>query len=96
MKNVSKEYRFIYLLLFSLLTELRAHFDDCGSGPSVCSREVKIRSYDGSCNNLRNPRWGSAKGLYGRVLPAQYHDGKCVIIYNFTITFFILLFIFGK
>ncbi|XP_070507823.1 peroxidase-like [Chironomus tepperi] len=33
------------------------------------------RSYDGSCNNLQNPLWGTANSFYGRLLPAYYGDG---------------------
>ncbi|XP_054710141.1 peroxidasin-like [Uloborus diversus] len=35
----------------------------------------KYRSYDGSCNNFNNPRWGSSLTPFVRLLPAQYENG---------------------
>ncbi len=33
-----------------------------------------VRTYDGRCNNLQNPLWGSANSILERYLPAQYRD----------------------
>lgn len=49
---------------------------ECGSGPNFCHTEIKYRSLDGSCNNLKNPKWGSAGSEYGRILPANFSDSK--------------------
>ena len=37
--------------------------------------QPKYRSLDGSCNNLRNPLWGTAFRPYRRILPSEYDDG---------------------
>lgn len=35
----------------------------------------KYRTFDGSCNNLQNPSWGSANSPLKRLLPPQYENG---------------------
>lgn len=47
----------------------------CGTPPASCP-STRYRSYDGSCNNLRNPVWGTPNTPYTRLLPANYGDGK--------------------
>jgi len=46
----------------------------CGRPPSCCP-QTKYRSIDGSCNNLRNPIWGTPQTRYARLLPPKYGDG---------------------
>ncbi|XP_071641804.1 peroxidase isoform X1 [Temnothorax longispinosus] len=47
----------------------------CGDTfPKVC-QQSRYRSYDGSCNNLRNPTWGLANTRYGRLVRPRYSDG---------------------
>ncbi|XP_053983301.1 peroxidase-like isoform X1 [Hylaeus volcanicus] len=47
----------------------------CGDTfPRRCEKS-RYRTYDGSCNNLRNPTWGMANTRYARLLPANYADG---------------------
>ncbi|CAG9772547.1 unnamed protein product [Ceutorhynchus assimilis] len=46
----------------------------CGQPPSFCQKS-RYRSYDGSCNNLRNPGLGIPQTRYNRLLPAKYGDG---------------------
>ncbi|RZF40756.1 hypothetical protein LSTR_LSTR015126 [Laodelphax striatellus] len=41
-------------------------------GPCVDS---KYRAIDGSCNNLKYPRWGTPNTRYARLLPPKYADG---------------------
>ncbi|XP_050294135.1 peroxidase-like [Anthonomus grandis grandis] len=48
--------------------------DTCGVIPTSCPCS-SYRSYDGSCNNLQNPSWGSANTTYGRLIAANYSDG---------------------
>lgn len=47
----------------------------CGTPPAYCS-DTPYRSYDGSCNNLKNPVWGMPNTPYNRMLPPNYGDGK--------------------
>lgn len=37
---------------------------------------IKYRSFDGTCNNLRQPSWGSALTPLERLAPPEYDDGK--------------------
>ncbi|CAG9824136.1 unnamed protein product [Phaedon cochleariae] len=47
----------------------------CGTPPHSCGPNAIYRSYDGACNNLRNPIWGIPNTPYRRLLPANYGDG---------------------
>lgn len=46
----------------------------CGTPPASCPN-TRYRSYDGSCNNLRNPVWGTPNTPYNRLLTQNYGDG---------------------
>ncbi|XP_044731417.1 peroxidase [Chrysoperla carnea] len=46
----------------------------CGVQAPACLKS-RYRTYDGSCNNLRNPIWGTTNSSYVRLLPAKYGDG---------------------
>ena len=57
---------------------------DIGSGPSsklqiekklICDMESKYRTYNGTCNNRKHPRWGSAYIPFRRALNPDYCDG---------------------
>lgn len=65
---------FIWFVLFKSVS-----CNECGSGPTTCPENMKYRSFDGSCNNLDNPLWGSAGSVYGRLFPAKFSDGKILI-----------------
>ena len=41
-----------------------------------CNPNFKYRSIDGTCNNLENPKLGSALTAYTRLLFPNYIDGK--------------------
>ncbi|XP_065216935.1 peroxidase-like [Planococcus citri] len=41
-----------------------------------CDTYEKYRTFDGSCNNLKNPAWGVANTPVVRLFPAFYDDGE--------------------
>lgn len=41
-----------------------------------CNPRARYRSFDGSCNNLQQPGWGSVNTALVRLLPAAYQDGE--------------------
>ena len=41
---------------------------------SGCPRNDQYRTIDGTCNNLKNPLFGSAPTVLNRLLPARYFD----------------------
>ncbi|CAG9836265.1 unnamed protein product [Diabrotica balteata] len=45
----------------------------CGNPPASCP-STRYRSYDGSCNNFRNPILGTPNTPYTRLLPQNYGD----------------------
>ncbi|CAO1423296.1 unnamed protein product [Diamesa tonsa] len=46
----------------------------CPVQPPSCQKS-RYRSLDGSCNNIKNPTWGTANNRYGRLLAPRYGDG---------------------
>ncbi|XP_003247028.1 peroxidase-like isoform X2 [Acyrthosiphon pisum] len=42
----------------------------------TCKRNAIYRTVDGTCNNLRNPLWGSSETPYIRLAEAAYDDGN--------------------
>uniref|UniRef100_A0A2P2HX17 Peroxidase-like n=1 Tax=Hirondellea gigas TaxID=1518452 RepID=A0A2P2HX17_9CRUS len=69
--NLSKEEAEFGLSKVSVANTIIA--DTCPVEP-VCT-ETKYRSRDGSCNNLKNKKWGQAATSYQRILPPDYSDG---------------------
>lgn len=41
-----------------------------------CNPRARYRSFDGSCNNIQQPGWGSVNTALVRLLPAAYQDGE--------------------
>ena len=41
----------------------------------ICDASAKYRTFDGTCNNLRVPKWGSAGTPLQRIIPNAYSDG---------------------
>jgi peroxidase len=41
----------------------------------MCDPTLKYRSFDGTCNNLKNPLIGSKETPFKRLLPPEYDDG---------------------
>lgn len=65
------------LLSSSILSVIVVGQDwSCGSGGNACDPKLKIRLYDGSCNNIHKPQWGSVSSAYTRLLDAEYDDGE--------------------
>ena len=52
----------------------RALDPNCPPDP-VCDPLAKFRTFDGTCNNLKTSKWGSAGTPLQRVLPNAYADG---------------------
>lgn len=47
---------------------------------SSCNASYPYRSFDGTCNNLNNPRYGQANTIFQRLMgPATYSDGISTI-----------------
>lgn len=55
-------------------------------GVRSCAPE-RYRSYDGFCNNIENPYWGSANLRYLRFLPPAYADGKSFLTSELLLTY---------
>ena len=47
---------------------------NCPKG-GPCNEKEKFRNYDGSCNNIENPLWGSSGSAFQRMLLPNYSDG---------------------
>lgn len=47
----------------------------CGDKYPGSCKESRLRSIDGSCNNLKYPTWGMANTRYGRLVRPNYGDG---------------------
>ncbi|KAI9560223.1 hypothetical protein GHT06_014237 [Daphnia sinensis] len=46
------------------------------AAPTTCDPTYPYRSFDGTCNNLENPRYGQANTIFQRLMgPANYADG---------------------
>ena len=62
----------------------RAEDSECdnfpeGKTPDQCDGDSfngKYRTADGSCNNLRHPKWGRANVALTRLLESDYQDGN--------------------
>lgn len=52
----------------------------CGTAPASACQKTRYRSYDGTCNNLRNPVLGTPNSPYTRLLGPKYGDGKLTLI----------------
>lgn len=44
--------------------------------PDPCNPSGKYRTFDGSCNNILQPKYGWTHTPYQRVLPNAYFDGN--------------------
>jgi len=61
----------------SLGAACASEYGDGGGGGTACGgATARYRSADGSCNNLKRPRWGRANTAYKRLLFPAYKDGK--------------------
>lgn len=54
-------------------------FNDTEPISPVCDPKAKYRTFDGSCNNLKNPVLGTPFQPQARFLKPDYEDGK---LYN--------------
>ena len=48
----------------------------CPSLTPKCDPDSKVRTYDGTCNNLQFPEWGAMSKPYKRFFKPMYEDGK--------------------
>ncbi|XP_065216936.1 peroxidase-like isoform X1 [Planococcus citri] len=60
-------------------TEENGSDDSLSKVDCKCNSSAKYRTFDGSCNNLENPKWGIANSPVVRLFPASYADGKSKI-----------------
>ena len=73
-----------YVISKLTLTNRRSRYEAVGNEgdskcPSLslkCDPESKVRSYDGTCNNLQKPEWGAMSKPYARFFRPMYEDGK--------------------
>lgn len=47
----------------------------CNCPKPKCNNRAHYRTADGTCNNVKNPKWGSSFIPQFRYLPPAYHDG---------------------
>ncbi|XP_058126857.1 peroxidase-like [Anopheles ziemanni] len=55
------------ILILLVVTGLKEVLSQCNS---------LYRSFDGTCNNIQNPTWGTVNTPFSRLIPANYGDGK--------------------
>ncbi|XP_046655262.1 chorion peroxidase-like [Daphnia pulicaria] len=75
-----------YVLVVLALAAGTLSADDASNRQSAlpsllpCDPNYPYRTFDGSCNNLNNPRYGQANTIYQRLIaPANYADGVSAI-----------------
>ena len=61
------------LEVLAKLSGCKAHKDDVDC-TNFCFHS-KYRSYDGTCNNVKHPRYGAAETAFSRLLEADYENG---------------------
>lgn len=69
----------MYLSLgYLLCVALETGCDNSSTNDTLCRERTLYRTMDGSCNNLWEPRLGTAGSVFRRILPAQYEgdDGQ--------------------
>lgn len=54
--------------------------EECSLKVDFPCQPRKYRAYNGYCNNVQHPRWGSANMRYLRYLMPDYADGKILNI----------------
>ena len=54
--------------------------ENCPPQPA-CDAKNKFRAPDGSCNNLKNPKYGMSATPLKRLMPSKYDDGMHFIAY---------------
>ena len=61
-------------------TSNTALIENCPPQPA-CDAKNKFRTPDGSCNNLKNAKYGMSATPLKRLLPSKYDDGKMIVAY---------------
>ena len=72
-----------YTNLYQKLTTFHAPSKFCPFKNSItCDMTYPYRSFDGSCNNLKNLWWGQSETPYKRWLEPDYSDRNNFILYS--------------
>ena len=83
-------FRFHNFLFCSALKEFNqtdirgTRFEELCPRPPPCDNFARFRTYDGSCNNLENPKFGWTFTPYQRILPNAYHDSNYTMFENYS------------
>lgn len=73
--NDLTSYSLDFMKKLNSTSEVNVESTNCPFKPIQCNSTYKYQSFDGICNNLKNPLYGSANTPYKRILSPVYADG---------------------